>query len=329
MCCSTTKWLGVVGLMIVGIVVGGCSLRTNDDPWASAGKKPKVLVSFPPLHSFASAVAGEDAVVKCLSTTGVHGDSDATPAKLQLARGCDVFVINGLRLEGPIVSKLEQSCGNPKWKVLDLGGPLKADKKGKWILQGVCRHDHGDDQPHDHTDPHIWLGIRHAKKMTESIRDELKSLDPDHAEGYDRRASEYLARLDKLHEDGKALLKDKKERSILSFHDSLNYFAESYGIDIVDVIEINPGVEPSSEQLKELIATCQKEKLRVIAVEPQYPSKTSAKVIRDALRGGKPMIDAEFVEVDPLETADERELGPELYERKMRENLANLAKVLR
>ena len=69
--------------------------------------------------------------------------------------------------------------------------------------------------------------------------------------------------------------------------------------------------------------------LRVIAVEPQFPRNTSARVIRDELRSAQPPIDAEFAEVDPLETCNPDELSADLYERKMRENLLNLTKVLR
>lgn len=333
MCCAKAKISGLLLLIGSGLLAGGflsgCSFKTANDPWAGSGVKPKVLVSFPPLYSFAAAVAGDDAVVKCLSTSGVHGDADATPTKLDLARGCDVFIVNGLKLEGPIVKKLAQSAGNPKWKVLELGAAMSG-KRG-WLVAGSCRHNHGDpDADHEHgPDPHVWLSVRHAKNMTESIRDELKALDPTHAEGYERRANEYLLKLDKLEADGLALLKDKKERTIVSFHDSLTYFAKCYDIKIADVIEVNPGVEPSSDKLNELIDICRKEHVRVIAVEPQYPSKTSAKVIRDALRGSKDSIEAEFVEIDPLETCDEKELSADLYEQKMRINLTNLAKVLR
>jgi hypothetical protein len=36
----------------------------------------------------------------------------------------------------------------------------------------------------------------------------------------------------------------------------------------------------------------------------------------------------EFVELDPLETADAGDLTPDFYERRLRANLDNLAKVL-
>ena len=67
----------------------------------------------------------------------------------------------------------------------------------------------------------------------------------------------------------------------------------------------------------------------MIAVEPQFPRNTAARVIRDELRAAKPPVEAEFAEVDPLETCEASELSADLYERKMRENLENLTKALR
>lgn len=79
--------------------------------------------------------------------------------------------------------------------------------------------------------------------------------------------------------------------------------------------------------MKQLIELCKKEKIRVIAVEPQYPRSTSAKTMLDELK--KHGIDAQFVEIDPLETCDEGLLNADLYETVMRANLDHLAKALR
>lgn len=310
----------------------GCPGSKQADPWAAAGEKPKILVSFAPLYSFAKSVAGDDAEVKCLlTTTGPHTHGDATPEQIRLAQGCDLFVINGLLMEdGPdgFVNRLEKSAANPKWKVLNLGSKLDED----WLREGECHHDHSKpDEPHEHgIDPHAWLSVRCAKKMVESIRDELKTLDPAHAAGYESRAAAYLKKLDLLEAEGRAMMAPKQEKWILSFHESLGYFAETYGLKIAGSIELNPGREPSNDTLQKIIQNCQKRRIRVIAVEPQFSNHTSARVIRDALRGSKESpIEAVFAEVDPLETCDEADLKPELYERVMRKNLEELAKALR
>jgi zinc transport system substrate-binding protein len=316
----------------LAFILTGCPSGKSGDPWAAAGDRPKVLVSFAPIHSFAVNVAGNDAEVKCLlTTTGPHTHGDATPRQIDLARGCDVFIINGLGLEDEadgIATKLQKVAANPKWNVLDLGSKIPKDD----LMEGECHHDKAKEgEEHDHgIDPHVWLSTKHAKVMVAAIRDELKRLDPAHAAGYDERAAAYLKKLDKLERDGKSMLANKGEKTILSFHESLNYFGSCYGLRIADSIEVNPGKEPTEEKLKQIIKKCQNRKVRVIAVEPQFSKHTSAQVVLNALRGSKENpIDAVFAEVDPLETCDEAELKPELYENKMRENLENLARALR
>jgi ABC-type Zn uptake system ZnuABC Zn-binding protein ZnuA len=326
--------LAVSAIAALTVALVGCPAGKSGDAWGDTGGRPKVLVSFAPLYSFAANVAGNDAEVKCLLTTsGPHTQGDATPRQIDLARGCDVFIINGIGLEDEadgIATKLEKVAANPKWNVLNLGSKIpEAD-----LMEGEHHHDHGKggaEEEHEHpTDPHVWLSTKHAKVMVAAIRDELKRLDPAHAAGYDARADAYLKKLDGLEEYGKSALAKKEEKTILSFHESLNYFAKCYGLRVAGAIEVDPGKEPTPDKLNQIIKKCQARKVRVIAVEPQFSNHTSARVIRDALRGAKEgSIEAVFAEVDPLETCDESELKPDLYENIMRKNLDELAKALR
>lgn len=321
-----------VPLAIAGasLLLNGCNANKHENPWGNT-QKPKVLVSFAPLHSFAANVAGPDADVKCLLTTsGPHTHGDVTAQQIELARGCDVFFINGLGLDDEadgIAKRIEKVAANPKWNVVNLGARIDEG----WLCEGACNHDHSKGEEHEHgTDPHVWLSVRCAKKMVEGIRDELKRIDPSHADGYEQRASDYLKKLDALEADGKAMLAPKTEKWIVTFHDSLAYFGQTYGLKIATSIQVDPGKEPTNDKLGQIIKTCQKRNARVIAVEPQFSNHTSARVIRDALRGLKENpIDAVFVEIDPLETCDERDLGADLYETTMRKNLVELAKVLK
>jgi zinc transport system substrate-binding protein len=330
------QFLWMVPLTVTGfsLLLTGCPSGKTVDPWASAGSKPKVLVSFTPLYSFASAVAGDDAEVKCLLTaSGPHTHGDVTGREIELARGCDVFFLNGVGLDDDadgIAPKIQRAAGDKKWNLVSLGDKLDKSWLHKFEQDDLEK---GGAEQHEHEhelDPHVWLSIRCAKKMVEGIRDELTRLDPAHAEGYQNRTAAYLAKLDRLEADGRALLAPKQEKWIVSFHDSLGYFAETYGIKIAKSIEIDPGKEPTDDKLNEIIKECQKKNVRVIAVEPQFSSNTSARAIRDALRGLKDKpIDAVFAEIDPLETSDERDLSPDLYEKTIRQNLAELAKALR
>jgi ABC-type Zn uptake system ZnuABC Zn-binding protein ZnuA len=73
---------------------------------------------------------------------------------------------------------------------------------------------------------------------------------------------------------------------------------------------------------------CKDQNVSVIAVEPQYPSNTSAKTLLEEIKR-KGLEHARHVIVDPLETAGPEELqDPGFYEQKMRQNLKNLAEAL-
>jgi ABC-type Zn uptake system ZnuABC Zn-binding protein ZnuA len=324
----TPRWFALA-LFPAAALFAGCTAES--DPWPADKAGPKVLVSFAPLYSFAVNVAGDDAVVKSvMSSQGPHG-FEPTAQHAKLLTKADLFLLNGLELDEKIAGRMKKGSGNKNLKVVALG-----DKLNKELLKASeCNHDHGDhkhahDHAHDHGefDPHVWLGHDTAVRMVEGIRDELQAIDPAHASGYDQRAAAYIAKLTALRDDGLKRLADKKERTILTFHESLGYFAGTYKLEIAGAIEVSPGAEPTAQKLSEIVETCLKKNVRLIAVEPQFPSNTSAKAVLQELQR-KGVKDVAFVEIDPLETAAENELSAEWYETKMRQNLENLAKALK
>jgi zinc transport system substrate-binding protein len=326
MCRVRTVALGL--LLTVGpglLVVSGCSKPV--DPWPE-GPGPRVVTSFAPIHCFALNVAGTDAVVKTIMTDRGPHHFNSTPRDIKLVDRANLFLINGLQLDNGIAEKMLKGGRNSSLKLVEVAGAIPQ----KDLREGGCTCEHDGDEDHDHDhgkfDPHVWLGIPEAIHMVGSIRDELKRVDPEHAAGYDRRANAYIEKLNHLLADGRELLKDKKERKLVSFHDSLFYFSRSFNLEIVDSIEITAGAEPGGKKLKQLLETCQKNGVRLIAVEPQYDTSTSAKTLRENLKAKG--VDAEFIEIDPIETAKADDLDhADYYEKTMRWNLKNLADKLK
>lgn len=329
------RFLGfLTSLALVGsglVLAVGCGSREKETEQRTG---PKVLVSFPPLYSFTKSVAGDDAHVDVLLTgTGPHSEPDPTADQLKLAKKADLFFIVGLGFDESIADKIKNAGGKSKFDVpVELGE--KIEKLDPKLLREGGHHHHHDaknEKKEEHEeeghDPHLWLSPTHAKLMVEIIRDELKKLDPPHAIGYDSRATAYISRLDQLLKDGKAKLKDKSEKSIVTFHDSFGYFADAYGLTIAGSVQVEPGHEPSTDHLKELVRICIDKKVRVIAVEPQF-NRNHAEVVKAALTN-KGLKDVELVEIDPLETCNDNEISAELYEQKMRTNLQNLADKLK
>lgn len=311
--------------------LGGCA--RIEDPWQGQNGSPRIVVTFPPLYSFVRGVAGDRAAVLCLCTDeGPHHYEASANDALKLQKA-DIFFANGLGLDDKFADAIQAQSHNPNLKYVKLGDRLPKDLLHREEHEEGDKHDKGKEDEHHHGgeyDPHVWLGIPQAIRMVEVMRDELKKIDADHAKEYDDNAARYIKSLKDTLAYGRETLKGKKNRNLIGFHDSLGYFAEKecFNLNVVDAIELAPGDEVTGVRLRDLIAKCLKENVHVIATEPQYPKNTSAEKLRQLLAKKAKV---EMVIVDPLETGTMQELralGAKWYDRKMRENVDNLAKSL-
>lgn len=313
----------LLALGAASVFVVGCTSHRGDD-W---GNKPglKIMTSFVPIYCFAANVAGEDATVKCLLTSQGPHDYQATPQDAERLHKADLFFINGLDLDEKFAESLKKSCGNPKLEMIELGEGLLKEHKDQLLKMDLSGHEgHG----HGEYDPHVWLGIPEAILMVEAVRDELVKKDPAHKDGYTQRAADYIAKLKTLQAEGEKKLADKKDRNLISFHESLGYFARTFKLNIVASLEPIAGTEPDAKRLKELVQLCKEKKVRLIAVEPQYPQDTSAKTLLNELKTQK-VEDPELVVIDPIETVPPGQFDKDYYEKVMRENVERLAEKMK
>jgi zinc transport system substrate-binding protein len=303
---TTARRIVSLFLITALAMLSGCSPAAN--PWPAG--KLKVVVSFPPLDSFVKKVAGDHATVVCLAKeSGVH-HYEPTAHDATLLRPADFLFANGLGLDGAFLERIVINSGNSKLAYVKLGEAIPENQRIK-MANGEM-------------DPHVWLGPTRVEEMVEAIRDRLKEADKEHAKDYDDNAESYIKELENLLDHGRekfGLVKDKK---LLSFHESLNYFAADFGLDVVDYIEPGPGMEPSTSRYADIVAKCKEQHIRVIAVEPQYPLRAAENVKAELKKRGAG--DVSFVEIDPLETATAKDLeDPDWYTKKMTENIDKLA----
>jgi ABC-type Zn uptake system ZnuABC Zn-binding protein ZnuA len=289
-----------------------------------------VVVTIAPLASFVRAVGGDRVAVKCLCTTSGPHHFEALPADQRMVSRSDLFFAVGLTLDEAFANPLLSHSENPKLRYVLLGTNLKKELLRK-LPQPIK---HGD---HEHTgyDPHVWLGIEQAKGMVEKIASELSQIDPPGAETYQKNKADHLKSLDELQTWGREQLAKKQPKPdakirLITQHDSLHYFAGSFGLEIAAVIQKMPGDEATLRHWQELEKLClagekEGQPIRLIATEPQYTERSAAESLRQQLLGKG--VKVELVEIDPLETADVQELaeqGGKWYETQMRKNLTAL-----
>ncbi len=313
--------------LVATLVVVSCGCGTAPDLWKAA--KPgqvKVLASFPPIFSLATTIGGDQAYVQCLLTaTGPH-DYKYTNTDAFYFRGADLVLCNGLELDEHFIDRLARSAGTSRQKIVRLGNLLPE----KMLVEGECHHVHKDDEHHHHGfDPHVWLGPPHLQKIADTIAEKLAALAPAHKDEFQKRADEIKRQIQTIQTDGQAAVKGKKNRKIITTHESLKYFGDGIGIEIVGSIQTTPGQEADAANLARLVKLCQDKEVAVITVEPQYP-KAQAETLRDHLQ--KKGMKIKIVEIDPLETAnavaDSRKPDPKMFLEKYRENVKTLVEAL-
>ncbi|MFW5703325.1 MAG: metal ABC transporter solute-binding protein, Zn/Mn family [Patescibacteria group bacterium] len=178
-------------------------------------------------------------------------------------------------------------------------------------------HEYEEGHHHGEYDPHIWLSIDNMILITEAVRDELSTVDPDNAEVYQANASEYIKELQTLAKEYEEGLAQCTHREAVVSHDAYSYLGDDYDISFIPVAGLSPHDEPSSMELAELVEIVRKHNLEHVYMEP---FATRAFIDTIASETG-----AEVLLLNPASglTKDQQE-GTETYTTIMKKNLTQL-----
>ena len=131
-------------------------------------------------------------------------------------------------------------------------------------IEGLTAEGEEEHEGHGHgiEDPHFWFDPIRVKIAVDEIAARLSGLDPDRSSAYSANASAYNARLDELHAwtDEQVSLVPEERRLLLTSHDSLGYFANLYGFEVIGIIlGVTTEAEPSAVHLADLIDEAEEE----------------------------------------------------------------------
>ncbi len=145
-------------------------------------------------------------------------------------------------------------------------------------------------EPSGAPDPHIWLDPTRAVQMSETIRDALIKIDPDHKDAFDANFLKLKNDLETTDSLIVEELKPYRGRNFYVMHPAFGYFAEAYGLH-QKAIEIE-GKEPSARELADLIKEMISEHVKTIFIEKQFSTDMADRLAAE--------LDAKVVAIDPL-----------------------------
>ncbi|HEU4406212.1 MAG TPA: metal ABC transporter substrate-binding protein [Polyangiaceae bacterium] len=295
----------------------------------SAPKQPAVAASIFPVYDLTRRVAGDRVETVLLLPPGrsEHG-YDPTPAEMARVSGAKLTVEVGLGLDDWVGAMVRRAAGR-EVASLRLGPkasprPITTEAVGEEAAEhGHDEHEkgerhgehekgerHGEHEKgerrgeHAHErgglDPHVWLDPVRMRDATPAIVESLSTLDPEGAQGYRARGEALREALSALDAEIGARAKRWARRVIVTFHGSMGYYAERYGLKVAAVIEPFPGREPTAKYVKEVLAAIAASKPAALFSEPQL-DRRPAQAIADEAKlplfeldpvGGGPNVDS-------------------------------------
>lgn len=276
-----------------------------------------IMTSFYPMYIFCANIAdgvdGVSVLNMAAPDTGCLHDYQLLPADMRALEKADVLVINGAGMESFMDKVLAQYPNLP----------VITASEGIEMICDDHEHDHGEADGHDHTheeegvNAHVWLNPELAAQEVENIGAALAQLDSAHAQQYEANTAAYAHKLRALGEEMKTALANVESRQMITFHEAFPYFAQAFDLEIVGVIEREPGEDPGTRELAETCDLVVERGVKALFAEPQYPNRAAETIARET--------GAKVYTLDPIVTG---ELNKEAYEQKMRENLATLLEAL-
>ena len=142
-------------------------------------------------------------------------------------------------------------------------------------------HDHGHEGHHHENDPHIWLSPANAQRMVENICAGLSHQYPQYHEILNNNAAQLIAELDALNTYGQETLRELSCRELITFHDGFAYFAEGFGLTILEAVEEESGSEASAKELIHLIEEVEHHALPAIFTEKSGSVSAASIIARE------------------------------------------------
>ncbi|MDQ1318440.1 MAG: Zinc transporter substrate-binding protein [Candidatus Poribacteria bacterium] len=295
----------ILAICLISLVVVNCTFAVDQN------KHLNVLCSFHPIYVFAQNVVtnSKNVTLDCLlpPNTGPH-DYALTPGDMKRLAKADLFIINGLEVEEFLGKAVNEA--NPNLKVIDTSEGIKPI-----VTRGAEENLKADH--HGKYNPHVWASPKSAIIQVRNIQKALSIADPANAVLYKSNADKYTVKLQAIANGLTKASKTFKNRKIVTFHDAFDYFARDFGLEVVDVIEVVPGQEPSAGEMANIVKKVKESGVSAIFSEPQYSEKVANVLAKEA--------GVSVYQLDPCHTGDAK---PDAYERAMRKNLDVLKKAL-
>jgi ABC-type Zn uptake system ZnuABC Zn-binding protein ZnuA len=133
---------------------------------------------------------------------------------------------------------------------------------------------------HSLGNPHFLIDPANAKIVARNIADRFSKSAPKSAAIFAANLAKFNTALDAKTAEWQRTLAPFRGAKIVTYHKDFVYFANRFGLTVVETLEPKPGISPSPAHLASVIGAMKSQKVGVILVQPYQNRKTAETVAR-------------------------------------------------
>jgi len=129
--------------------------------------------------------------------------------------------------------------------------------------------------------PHVWMSAEGACLMAGNIADALSEKDPAYAENYRENCELFCSAVMNQYAEYAQRLKAVEGVSVVSFHESFDYLARDFGLNVAAVIAKEPDEEPSAKELQACMDAVRENDVTALFSDSQYSDRAAETVAQE------------------------------------------------
>ncbi len=277
-----------------------------------ASDKIRIVCSFSDYASIAEFIAGDKAVVECIS----KGEQDPhfvppKPSYAMMLNKADMWITTGMDLETWSTTLLDKAHNK---RIMDGAPGFVAVSDGVKIVEKVEKGNRTEGDVHLMGNPHINTSPVNWKIIARNITIGLIKVDPSNGSYYEKNRDAFIQKVDRAlfgeklvelfggetltrllenntlfiflqkdYQEGKLIdlldgwLKKAmplRDKKIIAYHKNWAYFAGVFGLEIAGYIEPKPGIPPSAKHVQYMINLIREQNIRLMLVASYFEKKS-------------------------------------------------------
>lgn len=238
-----------------------------------------VVATTAELSDFVRNIGGDRVNISTISDGGFDLHFfEPSPSHILRVKNADLLVIAGMDLD-IWVRELIDASRNPDVRFGRRGFVDASD--GIIAIDVPETVDAGMGHVHPQGNPHYWFTPHNVKVLLNNIFEGLSRVSPTDREYFRENKENYISQVEAKYAELQSLIQPFAGTKILQFHETWEYFSETFGLEIAGTLEPLPGIPPSARHLRNLVREAKDIDIKLLIAEPYYPNRPVRFVARE------------------------------------------------